>query len=67
MANQKKVGDQTKLKEQLKKGAIKRAQRDLLLAEEGMIEIEDGELSPGFTNAEDAIKWLNDKNRKYEK
>ena len=25
-----------------------------------------GDVSPGFDNAKDAIKWLNDKNRKYE-
>ena len=24
-----------------------------------------GDVSPGFDNAEDAIKWLNDKKRKY--
>ncbi|MFA5169716.1 MAG: hypothetical protein WC386_01760 [Candidatus Paceibacterota bacterium] len=30
-------------------------------------EIKDEEVSPSFNNAEDAIKWLNDKNIKYKK
>lgn len=29
-------------------------------------DIANGDVSPGFDNAEDAIKWLHDKNRKYE-
>lgn len=40
---------------------------DWLLKElaEGEKDIANGKVSPGFSNAEDAIKWLNDKNRKY--
>ncbi len=29
-------------------------------------DIKSGRVSPAFDNAEDAIKWLHDKNRKYE-
>lgn len=32
---------------------------------EAEIDIANGDVSPGFSNAKDAIKWLNDKNRKY--
>ncbi|HNY36155.1 MAG TPA: type II toxin-antitoxin system RelB/DinJ family antitoxin [Candidatus Pacearchaeota archaeon] len=28
-------------------------------------EAKEGNISPSFNNAKDAIKWLNDKNRKY--
>ena len=28
-------------------------------------DLANGDVSPGFDNAEDAIKWLHDKNRKY--
>jgi len=30
-------------------------------------EIKRGEVSPAFDNIQDAVKWLNDKNRKYKK
>lgn len=33
---------------------------------ESMEDIKNGEVSPTFTNAEDAISWLNDPKRKYE-
>jgi addiction module RelB/DinJ family antitoxin len=41
---------------------------DWLLKElaEGEEDIKAGRVSPAFSNAEDAIKWLHDKNRKYE-
>ncbi|MFZ2390796.1 MAG: hypothetical protein WAW15_03190 [Minisyncoccales bacterium] len=60
------------LKKQLKEGAIKRRQRDLILSEEFIQEIKEaereikrGDASPTFDNVEDAIKWLDDKDRKY--
>ncbi len=41
---------------------------DWLLKElaEGEEDIKNGRVSPAFDNANDAIKWLHDKNRKYE-
>lgn len=41
----------------------KRLLKEIALAEK---ERSDGDVSPAFSNAEDAIKWLNGKTRKHE-
>ncbi|HNR81610.1 MAG TPA: type II toxin-antitoxin system RelB/DinJ family antitoxin [Candidatus Pacearchaeota archaeon] len=33
--------------------------------EQAREDLKNGDISPAFDNAEDAIKWLHDKNRKY--